>query len=107
MVTMEVMNKLVTTKTPIEGAPKELDFELKAEAINLSIEPGSNDVIVKILYVSVDPYQLNRMKTHSASHTAVAAAARIPPGEVSKVTQYLFPPMFQARTKNKRSPQLA
>ncbi|KAH9800249.1 PKS ER domain-containing protein [Citrus sinensis] len=68
-------------KNHIEGAPSESNFKLKAESLNLRVEPGSNDVIVKNLYVSIDLYQLNRLKSYSSSQEAVSAAARITPGE--------------------------
>ncbi|KAJ0031925.1 hypothetical protein Pint_13025 [Pistacia integerrima] len=80
-VTMEVNNRYITIKTHIEGAPKESDFELKNAALALSIEAGSNDVIVKTLYVSIDPYQINLMKSYSSSRKATVAAAPITPGE--------------------------
>ncbi|XP_031252635.1 2-alkenal reductase (NADP(+)-dependent)-like isoform X1 [Pistacia vera] len=80
-VTMEVNNRYITIKTHIEGAPKESDFELKNAALALSIEAGSNDVIVKTLYVSIDPYQINRMKSYSSSRKATVAAAPINHGE--------------------------
>ncbi|KAM4125365.1 hypothetical protein ACB094_01G304300 [Castanea mollissima] len=49
---MEVTNRYITTKTHID-------------ALALLVEPGSNVVIVKNLHVSIDPYQINRMKTPS------------------------------------------
>jgi hypothetical protein len=81
--TMDVTNRYITIKTHIDGAPKESHFELKTAALALSVEPGSKVVIVKNLYVSIDPYQINRMKTHSSSQKAVSASVRITPGEVS------------------------
>jgi NADPH-dependent curcumin reductase CurA len=80
---MEVTNRYITTKTYLEGAPKESHFELKTEALNLSVQPGSNDVIVKNLYVSIDPYQINRLKIQSVSHKAISFSVAINPGEVS------------------------
>ncbi|XP_018725430.2 2-alkenal reductase (NADP(+)-dependent) isoform X2 [Eucalyptus grandis] len=62
---MEVANKHVTLKTHIEGAPKESDFELKTSPLALSLDPGSGEMIVKNLYVSIDPHQLNQMKSCS------------------------------------------
>ncbi|KAF8034473.1 hypothetical protein BT93_C0704 [Corymbia citriodora subsp. variegata] len=64
---MEVANKHVTLKTHIEGAPKESDFELKTSPLSLLLYPGSGEMIVKNLYVSIDPYQLNRMRSYSLS----------------------------------------
>ncbi|GMQ07020.1 hypothetical protein CsSME_00051392 [Camellia sinensis var. sinensis] len=78
---MEVMNKFITIKRHIEGAPQESDFELKTESISLSVQAGSNDVIVKTFYLSIDPYQLNRMKSYSSSQKAHSFAVGIIPGE--------------------------
>ncbi|KAK2631671.1 hypothetical protein EUGRSUZ_L02601 [Eucalyptus grandis] len=64
---MEVTNKYVTLKTHVEGAPKESDFELKTSLLALSLNPGSGEMIMKNLYVSIDPYQLNRMKRYCSS----------------------------------------
>lgn len=69
---MEVTNKFVTLKGHIDGAPQESDFELKSEALVLS---GSKDVVVKNIYVSIDPYQLNRMKSFSSSQTSGSSYA--------------------------------
>lgn len=79
---MEVRNKYVSIRNNIEGAPQESDFEVNTEMVSLSVEPGSKDVIVKNLYVSIDPYQLNRMKSQSSSQNAINFAVAITPGEV-------------------------
>ncbi|XP_052200526.1 NADPH-dependent oxidoreductase 2-alkenal reductase-like [Diospyros lotus] len=76
-----ITNRYIAIKTHINGAPKESDFDFKTETISLSVEPGSNDVIVKTLYLSIDPYQINRMKTSSSSQKASVFAAAITPGE--------------------------
>ncbi|CAH9083865.1 unnamed protein product [Cuscuta epithymum] len=76
-----VTNQYVAIKNSIDGAPKESDFELKVENVSLSIEPGSKGVVVKNLYVSIDPYQLNRMKSQSSSQRAIDYSASIVPGE--------------------------
>lgn len=80
---MEVANRYITIKTQVEGEPKESDFELKTSALSLSLDSGSNDIIVKNLYVSIDPYQINRMKSYSSSQKAIGFAAAITPGDVS------------------------
>ncbi|KAL7137686.1 hypothetical protein ABFS83_10G109800 [Erythranthe nasuta] len=79
----EVKNKFIVIKGHINGAPSESDFEIKTETISLSaIRNTSKEyyVIVKNLYVSVDPYQLNRMKAQSSSQSAISFAAPIIPG---------------------------
>ncbi|KAE7998871.1 hypothetical protein FH972_003369 [Carpinus fangiana] len=79
---MEVSNRYITIKTHVDGAPKESHFELKTAALLLSAESGSNDVIVKNLYVSIDPYQINRMKSQSSSQKAISFSVGITPGEI-------------------------
>nr|XP_043630924.1 2-alkenal reductase (NADP(+)-dependent)-like [Erigeron canadensis] len=76
---MEVTNKYIAIKAQIEGAPEESDFEVKTEHLFLSVKPGSNDIIIKNLYISIDPYQLNRMKTVSVSRSYTVG---LTPGEV-------------------------
>ncbi|CAI0542951.1 unnamed protein product [Linum tenue] len=69
-------NRIVVTKTHIDGAPKETDFEVKSQVLAQSAQPAGS-VIVKNLYVSVDPYQLNRMKSDSSSQSYSFLAAGI------------------------------
>ncbi|XP_015967659.1 2-alkenal reductase (NADP(+)-dependent) isoform X1 [Arachis duranensis] len=78
---MEVSNKYVVVKHHIQDAPEESDFEIKSRALILSVDSGSNDVIVKNLYISIDPYQINRMKSNDPSQTSISFAAPITPGE--------------------------
>ncbi|XAR57356.1 2-alkenal reductase [Bertholletia excelsa] len=66
---MEMVNKYITMKAHIEGAPEESAFEMKTEYVSLSLLPGSNDVVVKTLY------------SFSSSQKAIGFAARISPGE--------------------------
>jgi NADPH-dependent curcumin reductase CurA len=79
---MEVNNRYITITKHIQGSAKESDFELKVAPLGLSVEPGSNDIIVKNLCVSIDPYQLNRMKSYSSSQKTAQAAVGISPGQV-------------------------
>ncbi|KAF3670303.1 putative F-box/kelch-repeat protein-like [Capsicum annuum] len=79
---MEVKNKYVAIKANINGAPKESDFEIKVENLSLIVEPESKEVVIKNLFVSIDPYQINRMKSQSSSQTSISYATAITPGEV-------------------------
>ncbi|KAI7735727.1 hypothetical protein M8C21_030655 [Ambrosia artemisiifolia] len=79
---MEVTNKYIAIKAQIDGEPQESDFEVKTQPFSLSAKPGSNDIIIKNLYVSIDPYQINRMKTVSSSQKASEFAVGISPGQV-------------------------
>ncbi|XP_031252637.1 2-alkenal reductase (NADP(+)-dependent)-like isoform X3 [Pistacia vera] len=78
---MEVSNRFITIKNHVDGAPKESDFEIKAAALPLTLQPGSTDIIVKTLYVSIDPYQLNRMKTASSSQGTSSYSVAVNPGD--------------------------
>lgn len=80
---MEVTNRYIVIKHHIDGTPQESDFELKTQSLSLSIEPGKKDVIVRNLYLSIDPYQLNRMKHKSSSHAAINFSGAINPSKVS------------------------
>ncbi|OEL18621.1 hypothetical protein BAE44_0020364 [Dichanthelium oligosanthes] len=84
---MEVRNRYVATRHHVGGAPTEADFELREETARWS--PDSGEVLVRNLYVSVDPYQLNRMKRSSASHGTVSG---ILPGEVLLSNEQTLPP---------------
>lgn len=76
---MEVANQYVSLKHHVDGHPSQSDFEFAAATLQAA--PGSNEVIVKNLFLSIDPYQLNRMKRCSSSHTSVPAASQIEPGQ--------------------------
>ncbi|XP_073224188.1 2-alkenal reductase (NADP(+)-dependent)-like isoform X2 [Cicer arietinum] len=78
---MEVTNKYIVIKHHIEDAPNDSHFEVKNEAFGLSINSGSDDVIVKNLYISIDPYLINRMKSYSASHNAISFSTPLTPGQ--------------------------
>ncbi|KAL6006318.1 hypothetical protein ACLOJK_040365 [Asimina triloba] len=79
---MEVENKYVTIRHCIDGSPSETDFEMKTAILPLKVDEGSQDVILKNILVSIDPYQLNRMKNYSSSQLTAAFATRISAGEV-------------------------
>ncbi|PHT85394.1 2-alkenal reductase (NADP(+)-dependent) [Capsicum annuum] len=79
---MEVKNKYVAIKPNINGAPEESDFEIKVENLSLIVETESKVVVVKNLFVSIDPYQINQMKSQSSSQTSISYATAITPGEV-------------------------
>ncbi|CAN6201183.1 unnamed protein product [Urochloa humidicola] len=66
---MEVRNRYVAIRRHVEGAPTEADFEVIEETARWS--PDSGEVLVRNLFLSIDPYQLNRMKRASSSHHAV------------------------------------
>lgn len=79
---MEVVNRYYTIREFLEdGAPPDSNFEQRSTLLSLAVKEGSTDVIVKNLYLSIDPYQINRMKKYSSSHDAAGFGARIILGE--------------------------
>ncbi|XP_047078363.1 2-alkenal reductase (NADP(+)-dependent)-like [Lolium rigidum] len=73
---MEVENRYIAVRHHVDGSPSEDDFEVKSAPVHWTAESG--EVLVRNMYVSIDPGQLNRMKRHSASQQSVGA---IVPGE--------------------------
>lgn len=84
---MEVENRRVTIKDYVEGSPSESDLEVRrgGRAV-LKVEEWSNNVVVKNIYVSIDPAQINRMKKFSSSQSTLSSTARLVPGQVSEST---------------------
>ncbi|KAJ8644548.1 hypothetical protein MRB53_006296 [Persea americana] len=78
---MEVENRFITIKEYVQGSPSESDLEVRKGSVVLKVEEGSNDVVVKNIYVSIDPYQINRMKKLSPSQSAINFATRLVPGQ--------------------------
>lgn len=80
---LQLTNRYVAIKNSIDGTPEESDFEVKSEKLSFN-SMGSEDrkVVVKNLYVSIDPYQLNRMKSYSSSQQAINFASPVIPGQV-------------------------
>ncbi|CAM8925690.1 unnamed protein product [Rhodiola kirilowii] len=78
---MDVINKYIAITSHVEASPEDSHFEVKAESFSLS-SPAQGEVIIKNLYVSVDPYQLNRMKSFSSSQGASKFAGGIEIGQV-------------------------
>ncbi|KAH9315085.1 hypothetical protein KI387_023712, partial [Taxus chinensis] len=64
----EVVNKQVIFKDYIVGAPQESDMELKSSNIVLEVTEGTQDVLVKNLYLSCDPYMRGRMRDYHNSY---------------------------------------
>ncbi|KAJ9548724.1 hypothetical protein OSB04_021267 [Centaurea solstitialis] len=74
---MEQQGKVHPITRDIEGTPQESMFDIKTQTLP-PLE--SDDVIVKCLYISIDPSQISRMKHKSSSHTSAAATSKIMPG---------------------------
>ncbi|EYU35823.1 hypothetical protein MIMGU_mgv1a008967mg [Erythranthe guttata] len=82
-----VTNKYVVTTSNIDGAPNESNFAICEQVVSLKVlrQPAGEGsdivVVVKNMYVSIDPYQINRMKSYSCSQGTVSAAAALLPGQ--------------------------
>ena len=57
-----VRNKQVIFRDYVSGLPKESDMEVSTTTVKLKLPEGSNGVMVKNLYLSIDPYMRIRMK---------------------------------------------
>lgn len=78
-VVVVVRNKQVILKDYVSGIPKETDFEIKTGEARLKVEEGSGGVIVKNLYLSVDPYMRLRMRKPQPNPSYFSP---FPPGSV-------------------------
>lgn len=76
-----MINRIVTTTKAIDEFPVESDFEVKYEDLVVSVKSGCDDIILKNLYVSIDPYQINRMKSVSSTHKTSDFATPIIPAQ--------------------------
>ncbi|ONK81035.1 uncharacterized protein A4U43_C01F24540 [Asparagus officinalis] len=81
---MEVENRYITIKNYIDDGSRRNRVRLERQEHPTDIKRRrrrSEDIVVKNLYVYVDPYQINRMKKYSSSHEAINLAAQLAPGK--------------------------
>eukprot|EP01018_Ginkgo_biloba_P011402 Gb_28524 [translate_table: standard] len=67
MMSSEVYNKQVIFKHFITGMPKESDMLLNSTKFTFQLNAGSQDLLVKNLYLSCDPYMRTRMRDISSN----------------------------------------
>eukprot|EP00246_Nothoceros_aenigmaticus_P004425 TRINITY_DN15957_c0_g1_i1.p1 TRINITY_DN15957_c0_g1~~TRINITY_DN15957_c0_g1_i1.p1 ORF type:complete len:354 (+),score=70.08 TRINITY_DN15957_c0_g1_i1:105-1166(+) len=65
---VEVRNKRVLFKDFLKGVPGEEDFIHEETSVKLDVEAGSKDVLLKTLYLSMDPYMRGRMTGDEKSY---------------------------------------
>lgn len=53
---VKMKNKQVVLRNYVNGVPKESDFELIETSIELKVPEGSDQILLKNLYLSCDPY---------------------------------------------------
>eukprot|EP01018_Ginkgo_biloba_P014787 Gb_30461 [translate_table: standard] len=68
MASKEVSNKQIIFRDFITGQPKESDMVLKSSTLTFELKEGSQDILVKNLYLSCDPYMLGRMRDYHGSY---------------------------------------
>jgi NADPH-dependent curcumin reductase CurA len=59
---VKMENKQVVLAALPKGMVKETDFRVVEMEIEVVVEPGSNDVAVKLLYIGVEPYRSELME---------------------------------------------
>jgi NADPH-dependent curcumin reductase CurA len=78
------MNRQITLAARPTGLPKESDFRLVESAIPV---PGPGEVLVRTLYLSVDPYMRGRMNDAKSYAAPVAIGEVMVGGTVGRVEQ--------------------
>ncbi len=68
MPAIELSNRQVILRDYFVGPVKDSNFEIRTTTLRLELQEGSQDVIVKNLYLSPDPYMRNRMKGNRNSY---------------------------------------
>lgn len=77
----QVRNKQVVLRDYVTGFPKESDMNIVESTITLKVPEGSNDVLLKNLYLSCDPYMRNLMNQTEGLQSSLSYT----PGSVSHV----------------------
>ena len=67
-----VRNKQVILRNDVTGFPKESDMELIEGSIILKVPEGSNELLLKNLYLSCDPYMRLKMTKSDAPTSFVS-----------------------------------
>ncbi|KAL6976109.1 2-alkenal reductase (NADP(+)) [Sarracenia purpurea var. burkii] len=67
--TEEVSNKQIIFRDYVSGPLKETDMVARIGTIGLKVPEGSTGVVVKNLYLSCDPYMVNRMRKSEGSYS--------------------------------------
>ena len=78
----EVRNKQVILRDYVSGFPQESDMNVVEITIQLKVPEGSNEVLLKNLYLSCDPY----MRSLMSKIEGLDGFATYTPGSVSFIT---------------------
>jgi len=80
---MPQINKQITLAARPKGMPKESDFKLVESPVP---EPGPSQILVRMLYISVDPYMRGRMNDVKSYSPPVQIGEVMGAGAVGEVT---------------------
>lgn len=78
------MNKTIILKNRPAGKPSPEDFEFQTEAMP---EAGSNEILLKTMYVSVDPYLRGRMRDEKSYIEPFAVGEPLESGIIAEVIE--------------------
>ena len=81
---MDKMNRQLTLSSRPIGWPKESDFTLIESPVPV---PGPGQVLIRTLYLSVDPYMRGRMNDRASYAEPVKLGAVMTGGAVGQVAQ--------------------
>jgi NADPH-dependent curcumin reductase CurA len=63
-----IANRSFFLKGYPDGFPEESLFELRENQLSTNLSKNSGDVLVKVLYFSLDPHMRNQMRPPQAGH---------------------------------------
>ncbi|MDX1505007.1 MAG: hypothetical protein R3221_04775 [Spongiibacter sp.] len=81
--TAQINRRIVLASRPV-GAPNNDNFRLEEQPIP---QPGDNEVLLRTIYLSLDPYMRGRMSDAKSYADPVAIGAVMTAGTVSRVVQ--------------------
>src|SRR5260370_37978366 len=90
---MADVNRQITLAARPVGFPKESDFKMVTSPIPT---PGDDEVLMKVLYLSVDPYMRGRMSEAKSYAEPVKLGGEMVGGTVGKVIEsknHMFRPV--------------
>jgi NADPH:quinone reductase len=85
---MSPTNRKITLAARPKGLPKETDFKLVEEPVG---EPGDGEVLVRVIWLSVDPYMRGRMNDRKSYAPPVQLGQVMGGGAVGKVLESKHP----------------
>ena len=85
---MQEANRRITLNSRPSGYPQESDFELEEERIP---QPGEGEVLIKSIWLSLDPYMRGRMRDAASYAPPVELGSVIVGGAVGRVVESRTP----------------